>query len=247
MKSLNLFKASLSLTTISIISLGISHPATAVLIKFDWSTSDAGYHLAEFFESTPDKPLGGYGFFDYDPQTPRDNNVGDYPGALQFSLTSNQKTLFFEPRLYDGRDVERGLDIFFVGEQPNGSLLYNAVGRTPSGGFTPSGIRAEVSLDFEIFGANFECDQPPGGTNLFSLPPAICLAFNPTSNPEKLTTVSGSFLTYQTFAGACETCDNTSLTFSNLKLVPEPASTLSLLVLGALGAGSLLKRKQQQK
>lgn len=29
--------------------------------------------------------------------------------------------------------------------------------------------------------------------------------------------------------------------------VPEPASTLGILAIGALGAGSMLKRKQQQK
>ena len=32
-----------------------------------------------------------------------------------------------------------------------------------------------------------------------------------------------------------------------VKPVPEPASTLGLLALGAMGAGSMLKRKQQQK
>ncbi|MBE9226400.1 PEP-CTERM sorting domain-containing protein [Phormidium sp. LEGE 05292] len=36
-------------------------------------------------------------------------------------------------------------------------------------------------------------------------------------------------------------------TLGTVKPVPEPASTLGLLALGAMGAGSMLKRKQQQK
>ncbi|MFB2892112.1 DVUA0089 family protein [Aerosakkonemataceae cyanobacterium BLCC-F50] len=37
------------------------------------------------------------------------------------------------------------------------------------------------------------------------------------------------------------------INISETASVPEPASTLGLLVLGSLGAGSMLKRKQQQK
>ena len=45
--------------------------------------------------------------------------------------------------------------------------------------------------------------------------------------------------------GADFVIDN--FTFNETQSVPEPASTLGLLALGAMGTGSLFKRKQQQK
>lgn len=66
---------------------------------------------------------------------------------------------------------------------------------------------------------------------------------------------SGTFSTLiaqgDVFGFGVNTVDNTTgaatATISNLISVPEPASTLGLLALGAMGAGSMLKRKQQQK
>jgi hypothetical protein len=58
--------------------------------------------------------------------------------------------------------------------------------------------------------------------------------------------------TYTLGLGAIDVADtivDSGLLVDNVKLttVPEPASTLGVLALGAFGAGSLLKRKRQQK
>lgn len=91
------------------------------------------------------------------------------------------------------------------------------------------------------------------GTSLYSKTVVVDL-FGPTwvdfnflgIDQLKFSSFGGTVLTYHLGTwGTDFVIDN--FTFNETKSVPEPASTLGLLALGAMGAGSMLKRKHQKK
>ncbi|WP_287524315.1 PEP-CTERM sorting domain-containing protein [Okeania sp. SIO2C2] len=200
-------------------------------ITFDWETSSAAFHLAEFFDATAGTPLKGTGFFDYNPNVsflgdesneidPDDVLSNIFPGALDLTLISNGKKATFNSRTPEVNrgEVSSGLDFFLPEENSNESLSYSASGAFGNTSFSSlsEGLITIASIDFEISGANTKCGQPTVSPPL--LPPAECLALNTIQDLGQETQVSGFIDTFQDFAGNCPECGITELSFSSLKL-----------------------------
>lgn len=220
--------------------------AKAALIKFDWSTENGEFFPATFFGFSEGSPLSGTGFFDYNPNAPFEPSSNAFIGALTLSLSSNNKTIVFEDRRNDFSDT-KGLDIRLLSSSP---LAYQANFipgiRAPE--LTQAVIDSLVAINFEISGSQAQaiCNQP--GT----LPPVGCFTdfIKGRSTPLLTQTKATGEIAFSEVSGqqGCQillNCNSISLSFSNLRGVPEPASGLGLLVFGTLSSIGLMKRKQQ--
>lgn len=200
-----------------------------VAIAFDWSTESAGLDLANFFGVEVGKPLAGTGILSYYPKTPYYSWVGDYPGAIEFSLSNNQKTLEFKSQIDRTRQPrDRGLDLRLAEQKEDGSLLYKAFGRFLWPGFLWPGlsgaeIQTEVELTFEQFNPELACSQNRGNSGLLLLPPAECFLSPGGTNSQANLQVFGSILTYPKVPNDCPNCQQnyqqTLLKLANLKLI----------------------------
>lgn len=200
-----------------------------VAIAFDWSTESAGFHLANFFGVPVGQPLTGTGILSYYPKTPYYSWIGDYPGAIEFSLSSNQKTLEFKSQIDQTRQPrDRGLDLRLAEQKEGGSLLYKAFGRffwplnlSHINSHINSHIKAEVELTFEQLNPELNCGQNYGDSGLLILPPGECFLSYGSTNSQANLQVSGSILTYSGLSTDCPSCQTnahqTWLKLTNLK------------------------------
>lgn len=157
--------------------------------------------------------------------------------------------LRFDGSLIDGggRLVGNGSEILFETDSATGSNTPTTfVGISADGGTIPvagryeidsySGLRSRIiagtALDNIITGDGLDPDLFIDAGNGYD----VTLALN---NLFSLGAGGSTTYTTRTYFGAG--------TPQSVADVPEPASTLGLLALGSLGAGSMLKRKQQQK
>ncbi|HEY9852792.1 MAG TPA: PEP-CTERM sorting domain-containing protein [Leptolyngbyaceae cyanobacterium] len=157
--------------------------------------------------------------------------------------------LYFDGSLIDGggRLVANGREILFETDSATGSNTSTTfVGISADGGTIPvvsryeidsfSGLRSRIiagtALDSTIRGDGLDADEFIDAGNGYD----VTLALN---NLFSLSAGGSTTYTTRTYFGAG--------TPQSVADVPEPASTLGLLALGTIGAGSMLKRKQQKK
>ena len=237
-------------------TIAVSSPAHAYRIFFgedlnhSGSTPLSSFTNAQTAESNFLSGLVGVGtetFEGFAPGSSAPLNLS-FPGAGTATLQGNGTIRSVTPGTTNGvgRYAISGSNFWEV--DAGGNFLVNFSQQVAAFGF--------YGVDIGDFGGQLTLNLAAGGTKQVTVPNTI----------GSYASTDGSVLYYGLIAETFEeaftsisfnmsTGEGDYFAFDNMtigsleqvKPVPEPASTLGLLALGAMGAGSMLKRKQQQK
>ena len=252
MKNLASLAAIASLSTA--VTIALSSPAHAYRIFFGEDLNNSGLRPLSSFTNAKTAEanflsgLVGVGTETFEGFTPgsRGSLNLSFPGAGTATLQGNGNISSVTPGTTNrvGRYAISGSKFWEV--DAGGNFLVNFSQRVAAFGF--------YGVDLGDFGGQLTLNLSGGGTKQVTVPNTIgssgstdgsvlyygLIAETP---EEAFTSISFKMSTGQ---GDVFAFDNMTIgSLEQVKPAPEPASTLGLLALGAMGAGSMLKRKQQ--